>query len=319
MRASRSRVGSNPSRGSKRSRVSFALRIRSRRNDRSPSLVRSHVWTYQFGSSRSSEYGSTSRVDGSESASFWYSISTSFRSRMPRASLETRSTSSVRDVRLGRLGELELPERLLELLADARQRRVRVGGDHRPDVLEGEPDRARLERRQARRGAERVAPQLLVDVHRAVVQLGIDRVAAAAEVDEVEEGEVLLELVGRDRGEALEQLRRRDLGVALLAACCEEIREQRLQHGEALGRDGPGRALGGSVAGRAPASRARAPAARPRGARARVAARPLTSRLSSAGSSGTARPFWRSTHDASWGMEEYSVTKTPSTSFPVEP
>ena len=106
---------------------------------------------------------------------------------MPRARRETRSTSSVATCGSGVRAELELPERLLELLADAGEGRVRVGRDHRADVLEREPDRARLERRQARRRAERVAPQLLVDVHRAVAQLGVDRVAAAAEVDEVEQ------------------------------------------------------------------------------------------------------------------------------------
>ena len=61
---------------------SFALRMRSSRKVRSPSLVRSHVWTYQCGSARSNEYGSTSRVDGCPSPSFWYSISTRRRSSM---------------------------------------------------------------------------------------------------------------------------------------------------------------------------------------------------------------------------------------------
>ena len=42
-------------------------------------------------------------------------------------------------------------ERLLELRADAVERRVRAGRDHRADELEREPDRARLERRQPRR------------------------------------------------------------------------------------------------------------------------------------------------------------------------
>jgi hypothetical protein len=60
-------------------------------------------------------------------------------------------------VRLGRLVELELAEGLLELLAHAVQRRVRVRGDHRADELEREPDRARLERCQAR-GARNVSP-----------------------------------------------------------------------------------------------------------------------------------------------------------------
>jgi hypothetical protein len=44
-----------------------------------------------------------------------------------------------------------------------------------------------------------------------------------------------------------------------------------------------------------------------------------TSRFSSVGSSGTARPFWRSTQDASCGSDEYSVTKTSSSRRPVDP
>ena len=56
---------------------------------------------------------------------------------------------------------------------------------------------------------------------------------------------MLLELVRRDRGEALEQLRRRNLGVAVLAAGREEVGEQRLQDGEPLGCDGPRGALDG--------------------------------------------------------------------------
>ena len=61
-------------------------------------------------------------------------------------------------------------ERLLELVAHAVERRVRVGGDHRPDELECQPDRARLERRQPRRATERVAEELLVDVHLVAVE-----------------------------------------------------------------------------------------------------------------------------------------------------
>ena len=100
------------------------------------------------------------------------------------------------DVRRGCLREVERAERLLELRADAVERRVRAGGDHRADELEREADRARLERRQPRRPAERVAEELLVDVHLVAVQLGVDGVAAAAEVDEVEQREMLLELLG---------------------------------------------------------------------------------------------------------------------------
>ena len=99
------------------------------------------------------------------------------------------------DVRRRGLRELERAERLLELRAHAVERRVRAGRDHRPDKLEREPDRARLQRCQPRRPAERVAEQLLVDVHLVTVQLGVDGVAAAAEVDEVQQREVLLELL----------------------------------------------------------------------------------------------------------------------------
>ena len=78
------------------------------------------------------------------------------------------------------------------------ERGVRLGRDHRPDELEREPDRARLERRQPRRPPERVAEELLVDVHLVAAQLGVDGVAAAAEVDEVQQREVLLERLVRD-------------------------------------------------------------------------------------------------------------------------
>src|SRR5439155_14100352 len=57
-------------------------------------------------------------------------------------------------VRLGRLYESELAEGLLELLPHALERRVRLGRDHRPDVLEREPDGPGFERRQPRRRAE---------------------------------------------------------------------------------------------------------------------------------------------------------------------
>ncbi len=119
-------------------------------------------------------------------------------SSIARVRVATRS-SSAPDVRRGSLGQVERAEGLLELRADAVERRVRAGRDHRADELERQPDRPRLERRQPRRAAERVAEELLVDVHLVAVQLGVDGVAAAAEVDEVEEREVLLERLGRDR------------------------------------------------------------------------------------------------------------------------
>ena len=74
-------------------------------------------------------------------------------------------SSSVPALGLGGLGHGELAEGVLELPADALERRLRLGGDHRPDELEREADRARLERRQPRRAPERVAEELLVDAH----------------------------------------------------------------------------------------------------------------------------------------------------------
>ena len=68
--ASSRKWGSKPSRGSNDSSVSRAERIRSSRNERSPSAVRSQVWMIQFGSTRSNVYGSTSRSDGVSSPSF---------------------------------------------------------------------------------------------------------------------------------------------------------------------------------------------------------------------------------------------------------
>src|SRR5258705_9020877 len=102
------------------------------------------------------------------------------------------------DLRIGRLRELELSESLLELLAHPVERRVRLGGGYPAHQLQCEPDRSRLERRQARREAERVAVQLLVDVHAVALERGVDRVTAAAEVDEVQQLQMLFELFLRN-------------------------------------------------------------------------------------------------------------------------
>src|SRR5207247_11169185 len=108
------------------------------------------------------------------------------------------------DVRLRRLRELELAERLLELRPHALEPGARVGGDHRPDELQRQADGARPARRQARRRAEGVAVELLVDADGVFVQLGRDGIAAAAEVDEVEQRELRLKFFGR-YAEALDQ------------------------------------------------------------------------------------------------------------------
>src|SRR5439155_11856373 len=98
---------------------------------------------------------------------------------------------------------------------------------------------SRLERSQPWRGAEGLAVELLVDVHDVAAELGVDRVAAAAEIDEVQQREVLLELVLRDV-EAVDELSRVDLGLAPFATGRQQIGEERLQHGEPLGRNWPG-------------------------------------------------------------------------------
>ena len=144
--------------------------------------------------------------------------------------------------RLCRFRQRELAEGLLELLADALERRLRLGGDHRADELEREPDRARLERRQAGRAPERVPEELLVDAHLVSVERGVDRVAAAAEVDEVQKLQVVVELVVGDV-EAVDELLCRDRRPRLVAAAGEQVGEERLQDAEALGRERAGGAL----------------------------------------------------------------------------
>src|SRR3954451_17972411 len=90
--------------------------------------------------------------------------------------------------------------------------------------------------------SEGVPVELLVDMDFVALERGVDRVTAAAEVDEVEQLEVLLELI-LGNVEALDELVRRNDGVVPLAASGEEIREQRLQHREAFGHDGAGGAF----------------------------------------------------------------------------
>ena len=123
---------------------------------------------------------------------------------------------------------------------------MRVGRDGRADVLDCEPDRPRLERRQLGRPAEHVAVKLLVDADAAgvLVELGVDGVAAAAEVDEVEQREVVLELLGGDR-EAVRELGSVEVGVAAVTTGGEQVGEQRLQQPEPLRCDRAGWPLGG--------------------------------------------------------------------------
>src|SRR4051812_28350286 len=74
------------------------------------------------------------------------------------------------------LAELELPERLLELVAHAVERTVRVRRDHRTDEFKREPDRACLQRCQAWGVSESVTVEFLVDMYAVTVECGVDRV-----------------------------------------------------------------------------------------------------------------------------------------------
>src|SRR6185503_17083116 len=84
------------------------------------------------------------------------------------------------------------------------------------------------------------AEELLLDVDILALEIGVHRVAAAAEVHEVEQREVLGELLGRE-AEALGELAGGDRRGRVLAAAGEDVREQSLEDGEALGRDGAAR------------------------------------------------------------------------------
>ena len=88
--------------------------------------------------------------------------------------------------------------------------------------------------------AERVAVELLVDVDVAVLGRAVDGVAAAAEVDEVQQVEALLELLRREPEPALE-LVGLDVGGGRVAAAGEQEGQERLEEREPLGRDGPWR------------------------------------------------------------------------------
>ena len=120
---------------------------------------------------------------------------------------------------------------------------MRVGRDRRSDVLHGEVDRARLERRELRRASKDVAIELLLDAHDVTVVLCIDGVAPSAEVHEIEQREVILKLLEGNR-EARRNLRCVERRRALVPARGEKVSEQRLQHAEALWGDRAGGPFG---------------------------------------------------------------------------
>ena len=125
-------------------------------------------------------------------------MSTSWRSRTPAFRIVTACSSASVSCGFGRVGEGVGAERRLDLLAHRRERRVGLGRDQRRDDVERPQERLGLERREPGGPAERVAVELLVDVNVAVLGGAVDGVAAAAEVDEVQQVEALLELLRRE-------------------------------------------------------------------------------------------------------------------------
>ena len=114
--------------------------------------------------------------------------------------------------------------------------------DHGANELESQPNGASLERRQPRGPPESVTEQLLLDVDRVALDRRIEGVAAASEVDEVQELEVLVEMLDRNP-EPLRKLGGGDVGGRILAAAGKEVRQERLQEPEALGGHRTGGAL----------------------------------------------------------------------------
>ncbi len=106
-----------------------------------------------------------------------------------------------------------------------------------PTQVEGEQDGLRLERREAGCPAELVSVELLLDHDdvSGVVELGVDGVAATAEVHEIEQVDLIAKVVpgqrvaGRDVG-------RRDLCPALASAALEQLGQQCLEQREPLWR-----------------------------------------------------------------------------------
>src|SRR3954466_1754825 len=116
---------------------------------------------------------------------------------------------------------------------------MRVGGDHRADEVERQSNRTGLERCQARGESKSVTVELLVDMYLITFERRVHRVTAAAEVDEVQQLQVLLELL-LGNVEAVDDLAGRNDCVMSLATGGEEVSEQRLQNREALRYHRPG-------------------------------------------------------------------------------
>ena len=191
--------------------MSRAERIRwSSRNERSPSDVRSQLRTSQFGSTRSSEYGLDQAL-----------------ARRVLALLQVVDRHDLPLLDRPRQGRDAAPPRLpargsgvwfsnwpnvSSSFCRTRSSGVCTWAAIVGPTMSSASRIARASSGVSRGRAEDVAVELLVDVDAVAVELGVDRVAAAAEVDEVEQREVILQLVPRDV-EAARELVRVELGL----------------------------------------------------------------------------------------------------------
>ena len=183
-------------------------------------------------------------------------------------------------VRLRRVGQGVLPERAGDLVAHGLQRAVGLGGDHRRDHVQRPQERLCLQRRQPRRAAEGVAVELLVDQDRAVLGRAVDGVAAAAEVDQVEQVEVLLQLL---LGEVEAARARRPMATVAEASSPQRSSRNASSACSSANRSGAtGPCVRGPAAGRSSTS------ARPRGGCGRLRwARPCAAPITRRGRSRT--------------------------------
>ena len=187
-------------------------------------------------------------LDGVSSPSFRYSIATS--AALARSPREASRRAPPR--RAPTCGSRRLGESSNWPNVSSSFRRTRSSGVCACAAIEGptKSSASRIARASSgvRRGAsaEDVAVELLVDADHVAVELGVDRVAAAAEVDEVEQREVLLELLARDveaRGEVVprgapprDPRRRRRAGTRAAPAAPRSARARRGRPGRSSGR-----------------------------------------------------------------------------------
>ena len=186
-------------------------------------------------------------------------------------------------------------QRVHDLVARGGERAL---GQVLADEVDRRHQRLRLERQQPRGAGEVVAVGLGVDLDRVALHLGVEHVAAAAEVHDVQHVDVLAQL-GLGDLQALAQLHEVELAAA--ARGLDQDAGERDQPGEALGAD---RALALAVVGRLLARRGASPAWPARSARSGAPPPCARARSASSTSSGGSRIRARSprpsTQEISW-------------------